>query len=189
MEAFQILSRGGVRFDKHKYKNDVQLFNVRSRSRFSLNCLPVSPSSQTSKVSDNGIKASVRSQEGELPTELDFFKYAQNGSGKRKATTPGKLESKKRKVDFAKGDEEKAGMGEEEDNGHSQALAPKHRVITKGSNVPECLDTFPALKDRYQIPSQLMTNLSQNGYVQPTAIQSYGIPILLEVGRTLCVNA
>lgn len=165
MEAFQILSRGGVRFDKHKYKNDVQLFN-------------------TSKVSDNGIKASVRSQEGELPTELDFFKYAQNGSGKRKATTPGKLESKKRKVDFAKGDEEKAGMGEEEDNGHSQALAPKHRVITKGSNVPECLDTFPALKDRYQIPSQLMTNLSQNGYVQPTAIQSYGIPILLE-GRDL----
>jgi len=27
MEAFQVLSRGGVRFDKQRFKSDVQLFN------------------------------------------------------------------------------------------------------------------------------------------------------------------
>jgi ATP-dependent RNA helicase DDX52/ROK1 len=116
--------------------------------------------------------------------ELDFFKYAQNSSGKRKATTSGELESKKRRLDFI-GDDEKAETDEEVGNGHSQAFTPsqKHRVIAKGSNVPECVETFAALKDRYQIPSHLLANLSQSGYSQPTAIQSYGMPILLEVGR------
>lgn len=28
MEAFHLLSRGGVKFDKHKYRDDVKLFNV-----------------------------------------------------------------------------------------------------------------------------------------------------------------
>jgi ATP-dependent RNA helicase DDX52/ROK1 len=115
--------------------------------------------------------------------ELDFFKYAQNGSGKRKATISGEPESKKRKVDSDHEEEEEAGMCEEEENGHSQAVAPKHRVTAKGSNVPECVENFAALTDRYQIPSHLLQNLSRNGYAQPTAIQSYGIPILLEVGR------
>lgn len=115
--------------------------------------------------------------------ELDFFKYAQNSSGKRKATNSGEQESKKRRVDFVEEDGEKAGMGEEDENGRGQAPTRKHRVIAKGSNVPECVETFAELKDRYQIPSHLLANLSQSGYSQPTAIQSHGIPILLEVGR------
>jgi ATP-dependent RNA helicase DDX52/ROK1 len=28
MEAFQLLSRGGARFDKQRFKSDVQLFTV-----------------------------------------------------------------------------------------------------------------------------------------------------------------
>lgn len=28
MEAFQLLSRGGARFNKHRFKSDVQLFTV-----------------------------------------------------------------------------------------------------------------------------------------------------------------
>lgn len=60
----------------------------------------------------------------------------------------------------------------------------KQRVVAKGSNVPEHIDSFSALKDRYQIPSHILQNLAQNGYIHPTGIQSYGIPILLEV-RTL----
>lgn len=30
MEAFQLLSRGGTRFDKQRFKSDVQLFTVSS---------------------------------------------------------------------------------------------------------------------------------------------------------------
>lgn len=29
MEAFHLLSRGGAKFDKHRFKDDVRLFNVR----------------------------------------------------------------------------------------------------------------------------------------------------------------
>ena len=120
--------------------------------------------------------------------ELDFFKYTQNCSGKRKATTSGEPESKKRRLDFL-GDEENA-ESEEDGNDRSQGFAPtqKHRVMAKGSNVPACVETFAALKDRYQIPSHLLVNLSNSGYSQPTAIQSYGIPILLEVGRFTSSN-
>ena len=112
--------------------------------------------------------------------ELDFFKYAQSGSSKRKSITE-EPENKKRKVDFVEGGE--AETGEENEDAQSRISAPKHRVIAKGSNVPECIETFAALKDRYPIPSHLLANLSQNGYAQPTAIQSYGIPILLEVRK------
>ena len=30
MEAFHLLSRGGIKFDKQKYRDDVKLFNVSS---------------------------------------------------------------------------------------------------------------------------------------------------------------
>lgn len=109
--------------------------------------------------------------------ELDFFKYAQGGPSKRKSTTE-EPENKKRKVEVIEGGEADPG-GEDED---AQSRT-KHRVIAKGSDVPECIETFAALKDRYSIPSHLLANLSQNGYAHPTAIQCYGIPILLEVGK------
>jgi ATP-dependent RNA helicase DDX52/ROK1 len=126
----------------------------------------------------------VGSQEGELPIELDFFKYAPTDSGKRKATPSGEPESKKRRMNFAEEDEEDVEIGGEDDEGNTQVSAVlKHRVTAKGSNIPGQVETFAALQDRYQIPSHLLSNLSKSGYTQPTAIQSYGIPILLEVDR------
>lgn len=67
--------------------------------------------------------------------------------------------------------------------GDNSAPRQRHRVTTKGSNIPAHSETFEDLHDRFQLPSQLMSNLSNNGYLYPTAIQSYGIPILLEVTR------
>lgn len=62
---------------------------------------------------------------------------------------------------------------------------PRHRVTTKGSNVPEHIDSFDALKDRYHLSSHLLANLAQSGYKRPTGIQSYGIPILMEVNDSI----
>lgn len=59
---------------------------------------------------------------------------------------------------------------------------PRHRVTAKGKNVPEHVETFEALRGRYGLSSQLLQNLAQHGYKRPTGIQSYGIPILMEVG-------
>ncbi|KAF8061008.1 P-loop containing nucleoside triphosphate hydrolase protein [Lyophyllum atratum] len=167
MEAFQLLSRGGARFDKNRFKTDFSLFNkTKIQSTKSIN---------TSKAPD-----------GELPPELDFFKYAQGDSGKRKkqidARSGGEPNGKRRKIEVEVTDEEEEEEEEEDkDEGHEETpAAPRHRVTAKGSNVPEHVDSFQALKDRYDIPSQIISNIASNGYTLPTGIQSYGIPILLE---------
>ncbi|KAF5377310.1 hypothetical protein D9615_006356 [Tricholomella constricta] len=167
MEAFQLLSRGGARFDKNRFKEDFSLFTK-------------------TKGSTHQSKATSNASEG-LPSELDFFKYAQGGSAKRKAigdaSGSGEEPKGKRRKALDEGDVEdmEDEVEKDEDEGSEQTFpVPKHRVTAKGSNVPEHIISFLALKDRYQIPSHIISNLSENGYTQPTGIQSYGIPILLE---------
>ncbi|KAI0325624.1 P-loop containing nucleoside triphosphate hydrolase protein [Cubamyces sp. BRFM 1775] len=156
MEAFHLLSRGGVKFDKRRFQGDVDLFNGKNAKE---------PKASTSSAAPDG----------ELPPELNFFKYAEGGAPKRKATS-GEAESdpkgKKRKVEEEQEDEESK---EEE-----EPPMPRHRVTTKGSNVPEHVETFDALRERYSLSNHLLSNLAEHGYKRPTGIQSYGIPILME---------
>ncbi|CDO70922.1 hypothetical protein BN946_scf184829.g30 [Trametes cinnabarina] len=157
MEAFHLLSRGGVKFDKKKFKNDVELFNGKKAKEF---------------------KATTSAQPigGELPPELNFFKYAEGGAPKRKQfATDGEPgpKGKKRKVD----EEEDA---EDESQTPDDPPMPRHRVTTKGNNVPEHVESFEVLRERYQLSNHLLANLAEHGYKRPTGIQSYGIPILME---------
>ena len=114
--------------------------------------------------------------------ELDFFKYAKGGTNKRKASEQAEQEVKKQKTSRDSEDEV------EDDEDDPALVMPKHRVTAKGSRVPEHVDSFDALNDRYQVSPRLLTNLSDNGYTHPTGIQSYGIPILLEVSFLLCLD-
>ena len=116
----------------------------------------------------------MNSEEGELPPELDFFKYAKGSSGKRKANdgTQSVKSGKRRKIEDD---------SDEADRAPESQPPTTHRVIAKGSNVPEPAYSFDILKERYQISSYILSNLLQNGYAYPTSIQSSGIPILLEV--------
>lgn len=83
-----------------------------------------------------------------------------------------------------KPDESDEELNEEDEHPHEPAPSgPKHRVKTKGSNVPAHLDSFAELRTRYNMPSLVYSNLEKNGYSQPTGIQAYGIPILLAVSR------
>lgn len=120
--------------------------------------------------------------DGELPASLDFFKYAQGGSnnGKRKISEtrhhgPG---AKKRRMSPDSEDEDD---NEGESQPSTEPRPPRHRVTAKGSKVPDHVESFEALQERYGVPSRISSNLSENGYIHPTGIQSYGIPILMEV--------
>ncbi|KAJ6519336.1 P-loop containing nucleoside triphosphate hydrolase protein [Mycena sanguinolenta] len=162
MEAFQLLSRGGVNFDKKRFERDVQLFSKEPPKT-------VGP-------------ASGKHLNGELPGELDYFKYAAGGSGKRKTDGDGKV-VKKRKLNEEEEEEEAQDVDEEEEEADDAEDAParqKQRIVAKGSNVPTHADTFNELVERYQMSTLLLSNLVHNGYTHPTGIQSYGIPILLE---------
>ncbi|KAE9409340.1 P-loop containing nucleoside triphosphate hydrolase protein [Gymnopus androsaceus JB14] len=140
MEAFQLLSRGGVQFNKNRFRKDVEIFNGKLETE-----------QQQPQASTSG---------SELPAALNFFK-----SGKKR-----KLDEEPDEEDDPKSDTE----------GDNSIPRQRHRVTTKGSNIPEYAETFEDLRDRYQLSSLLLSNLSNNGYSHPTGIQSYGIPILLE---------
>lgn len=101
---------------------------------------------------------------------------------------PGKGDEPEEKKRRVRDEDEEEKLEEElkdEDDSNGSDIqtpsAPKHRVTAKGSNVPDHVETFIELKDRYQVPTLILSNLTQNGYTQPTGIQSHGIPILLEV--------
>ncbi|KAK7694190.1 hypothetical protein QCA50_001370 [Cerrena zonata] len=162
MEAFQLLSRGGAKFNKKRFENDVKIFNKDSK-----------------KVDKGKGKATDTLQE--LPSELDFFKYAQNTdpNTKRKRADDTKHTSKKQKIPDDDEDED------EDSSAPSTSTAmPRQRVTAKGQNVPQAIESFPELAERYEMNAQFLKNLEQNGYGEPTGIQAHGIPILHE-GRDL----
>lgn len=70
-----------------------------------------------------------------------------------------------------------------------QQVSQRHQVKTKGSNVPAHFETFEELRARYSLPSHVASNLERYGYSGPTSIQSYAIPILLEVRRRTGIDA
>ncbi|KAF7340090.1 DEAD-box ATP-dependent RNA helicase 57 [Mycena venus] len=161
MEAFQLLSRGGAKFDKKRFQKDVQLFSKEPP--------------KTLGAAGGTILS------GELPGELDYFKYAAGGSGKRKADSDGAKVVKKRKVDEEEDEDEDMDTDEEEEGDAEDGPSRlRQRIVAKGSNVPPHCDTFNELVERYQMSTLLLSNLTQHGYTHPTGIQSYGIPILLE---------
>ncbi|GJE87883.1 DEAD/DEAH box helicase [Phanerochaete sordida] len=161
MEAFHLLSRGGALFDKKRFKKDVQLFDK-------------------SKSQDKGKGVAKPATDGELPTELDFFKYAQGGSAKRKTDGDSQHKAKKARLDEDMDvDEDAENVGAPEE-GEPSSSVPRQRVTAKGNNVPEALYTFAELGSKYNIPSRLLQNLEASGYKQPTGIQAHGVPILLE---------
>ncbi|TFY66205.1 hypothetical protein EVG20_g4886 [Dentipellis fragilis] len=161
MEAFRLLSRGGVQFDKGRFKNDVTLFTK-------------GPTKQ-----DKG-KGVAQHTGDDLPAELDFFKYAKGGAPKRKAAEgdeEGGASGKKRRLDDEESEASEDEAAEDADDGPPM---PRHKVTAKGLNVPPPAEKFEDLKTRYDLSSLILTNLGEYGYTRPTGIQAHGIPILLE---------
>lgn len=109
---------------------------------------------------------------------MNFFKYAQVEQGKRKAVEKDfEVSRKKRRLDTGQEDDGA-------DKSHEEVSTPlmrRHRIKMKGLNVPSQADTFGEMKERYDIPPQLFSNLSKCGYSHPTSIQSSGMPVLFEV--------
>lgn len=112
-----------------------------------------------------------------MPAALDFFKYAQGGPSKRKVEGFAEKSSKRRKVDAHESDDE-SDLDVAED---PEELPPmfRHRVKTTGDDVPEHLAAFDDMQTRYNVPPRILSNLTSNGFITPTGIQAYGIPILL----------
>lgn len=119
-----------------------------------------------------------------MPAELDFFKNANAGNGKRKrqANEPELSQDKRQRMDS----DSSEGEEEEEKFRAMGGVLTKHKVTSKGNNVPAAVQTFEDLRSIHQITSQLFQNLLKNGYSYPTKIQSHAVPILLAVRSSSC---
>jgi ATP-dependent RNA helicase DDX52/ROK1 len=155
MEAFQLLTRGGS-FNKNRFRNDVQLFAPK----------PHIPHSATTASSSH------------LPKELDFFKYAAHRPHPESDAQP---PAKRRKIQPEIHDQDSDDEQPDIDEDEGENIPLKHRVKITGSNVPDPVTTFKVLNHRYSLPGHLFSNIQSYGFDNPTEIQAYGIPMLLNV--------
>lgn len=122
------------------------------------------------------------SNEAQLPSDLDFFKYVASGrSNSKHKTTKGKRaldSSTGYDSDKSAGDIKRTATNDDKGEGPSSL---RHRVTAKGEDVPQSLSTFEELISHYDAPSLLLQNLATHGFSAPTPIQSHGIPVLLKV--------
>jgi ATP-dependent RNA helicase DDX52/ROK1 len=138
-------------------------------------------SDQSHEKQTNATSVAVAS---ELPVELDFFKYAQNITGKRKRIA--QAEENQVRQRRRKGEDCEHEDWQNEHDSTQDSLPTAHRVKTKGTNIPKNITSFEELR-KYPIPAHLYANLASGGYKSPTEIQSHSMPILLEV--SYCNNA
>ncbi|KAG9074130.1 RNA-dependent ATPase rok1, partial [Ceratobasidium sp. 370] len=167
MEAFQLLSRGGARFDKGRFSNDVKLFTAGGGS------------------GKHTQKSTADVAPGQLPPELDFFKYAKAAPGGSTTAPPVPVddtgENQDEEASSIKGKKRKR-------EGEDPSPQPKHRVTASGQNVPAPIAEFEELFARYNLPKRLIQNLGNYGYSAPTGIQAHGIPVLLEHRHLIAIS-
>ena len=60
-------------------------------------------------------------------------------------------------------------------------LRNKHHINVTGSDIPALVETFEELVNDYEIPQQVVDNLSGCGYTTPTPVQMQAIPLMAKV--------
>ncbi|KAF9538251.1 RNA-dependent ATPase rok1 [Mortierella hygrophila] len=200
MDLFRMLG-GGARFDKKRFKDDIEVFQP--------------------KAASTGLNADA---EAALSTELDFFKNKKPAA--KKAPVAKKL-VKKAKSDSESGsdddDEDDSGESSGEDQTHegddeSQdedsdeedseedeqedeeesigfdsteqlSLFRSHlKIKVYGTDIPNPFRSFNGLAKQYKLEPYLERNILASGFKKPTPIQMQAIPIILH-GRDVMAMA
>ena len=146
---------------------------------------------QKSSASNRNVQSAGKAKDDYLPADLDFFKYTHDAGHKRKIQPDdsGSGRKKRRKTEGDSGIEhEHHSDAGSVVNAEEEPVTRRHQVKTKGSNVPSHFESFEELRTRYSLPSHISLNLEKYGYLRPTSIQSYAIPILLEVCQYILTN-
>ncbi|KAG0361320.1 RNA-dependent ATPase rok1 [Podila minutissima] len=204
MDLFRMLG-GGARFDKRRFKEDIEVFQP--------------------KAASTGLNADA---EAALATELDFFKNKKPEV--KKAPAPKKAAKKKgRSLTFDSEsedeDEDESGESSGEDQTHEGddgsedgsdsedgsnddeeeeeeqeesigfeskeqlSLFRSHlKIKVYGTDIPNPFKSFDGLARQYQLEQYLQRNITASGFKKPTPIQMQAIPVILH-GRDLMAMA
>lgn len=162
MDIFQSLSTGGAHFDRRRFGGDIELFQTRSQKASS-------SKDSLDRQSNGGPKT--------LPRELDFF-----GDSNRDKSN---LSSKKERID-------QDSMGDDDDEldidsdkapltaQQLSSFLKKNKIKQTGTDVSKPLTSWSELKTRWNVDSQLLHNLRNGGWADPTAVQKGAMPVLLD---------
>ncbi|KAF9420381.1 RNA-dependent ATPase rok1 [Podila epigama] len=198
MDLFRMLG-GGARFDKKRFKDDIEVFQP--------------------KAASTGLNADA---EAALSTELDFFKN-KKPVAKKEATASKK--TAKKDQDSGSDDEDDSGESSGEDQTHEGedesenesdsdeesdeedeeeeeeeesigfeskeqlALFRSHlKIKVYGTDIPNPFKSFEGLAKQYQLESYLQRNILASGFKKPTPIQMQAIPVILH-GRDVMAMA
>ncbi|SNX87661.1 probable ROK1 - ATP-dependent RNA helicase [Melanopsichium pennsylvanicum] len=196
MDIFRTLAGGGTRFDKRRFQNDLKIFggaDEASTSSTSVSSRQASSgkhkraaadSARSTKSASNGAKVIV-------PDGLDFF----GSAAKAKSTTSAiereeRLSNKKgkRKAAEVESDNTESDSDEEEEGctdeppvtkANLSAFLKKHKLKTKGTDVPLPMASWAELESRFSVSPWLRNNLKKYGWEVPTAIQKGAMPVIL----------
>ncbi|KAF9436477.1 RNA-dependent ATPase rok1 [Entomortierella beljakovae] len=188
MDLFRMLG-GGARFDKRRFKDDIEVFQP--------------------KAASTGLNADA---EAALSSELDFFK------NKKATTKVAKKTEKKSEVEDSDGEssgedqthegDESGDGSEDSDNDESEEEESEEedesinfedkeqlahyrshmKIRVYGTDIPNPFRTFEGLGEQYQVEPYLQRNILASGFKKPTPIQMQAIPVILH-GRDLMAMA
>ncbi|KAG0258123.1 RNA-dependent ATPase rok1 [Actinomortierella ambigua] len=192
MDLFRLLG-GGARFDKKRFKDDIEVFQP--------------------KASSTGLNADA---EAALSAELDFFKnkkqpVAKNGTKPEKKAVKADDDEESSDEDQTLNaddddDEDDDDEDEDEDEDESEdeeqqeddiGFASKEeleffrsqlKIRVYGTDIPNPFKSFEGLGKQYQLASYLQHNITEAGFKKPTPIQMQAIPVILH-GRDLMAMA
>ncbi|KAG0235094.1 RNA-dependent ATPase rok1 [Actinomortierella wolfii] len=189
MDLFRLLG-GGARFDKKRFKEDIEIFQP--------------------KAASTGLNADA---EAALSAELDFFKNKKQPVAKNGSQKPSKVEDDGESSgedqtlnadddddedddDESEGDSDEASDDEQqqEDNiGFSSKeeldfFRSQLKIRVYGTDIPNPFKSFEGLCKQYQLAPYLQRNIADAGFKKPTPIQMQAIPVILH-GRDVMAMA
>ncbi|KAG0239761.1 RNA-dependent ATPase rok1 [Actinomortierella wolfii] len=189
MDLFRLLG-GGARFDKKRFKEDIEIFQP--------------------KAASTGLNADA---EAALSAELDFFKNKKQPVAKNGSQKPSKVEDDGESSgedqtlnadddddedddDESEGDSDEA-SDDEQQQGDNIGFSSKEeldffrsqlKIRVYGTDIPNPFKSFEGLCKQYQLAPYLQRNIADAGFKKPTPIQMQAIPVILH-GRDVMAMA
>ncbi|XP_012272894.1 probable ATP-dependent RNA helicase DDX52 [Orussus abietinus] len=177
MDAYDIFKKltVGVKFDLKRFRRDAERFQLIKKPAVK----DVNVNMGNTDLDDQNLSIKRKRDDDEEKKEDEHKENTQTltlVNGISVPTDGSKIKRKKQKTLT----EDKNLKLEQEKINH---LRNQHHISAIGSHIPPPIQSFDELKD-YQVADDLLDNMKNHGYTQPTPIQMQAMPIMLQ-GRQI----
>nr|XP_045588644.1 probable ATP-dependent RNA helicase DDX52 isoform X1 [Procambarus clarkii] len=167
-DIFRKLTKG-IKFDHKKFKSDFRKLEVQQpvqeQGSEDLNKTDITePEYEEPLTTEEHV--SGQDDGSECDNDLNMLRDVQLGRAAPNRKKKKKKDSKQKQLELHK-----------EQVNH---LRKKHGIHVWGADIPEPMDSFEKLLDRYGVHETLVSNLRSQGFASPTSIQMQAWPLMLQ---------